>query len=85
MSEEPIMLVQDAGVRYRRGWALKHCSLDLRPGTIIALVGLTEGHITSSARRSGRRRPTRTWASSPTTNRGTGSSRWPRCSTSVTT
>lgn len=39
MSEQPIMQVHDAGVRYRRGWALRHCSLELRPGAITALVG----------------------------------------------
>lgn len=39
MSEQPIMQVHDAGVRYRRGWALRHCSFELRPGAITALVG----------------------------------------------
>jgi len=34
-----IMQVDDAGVRYRRGWALRQCSMELRPGTITALVG----------------------------------------------
>lgn len=29
----------DLGVRYRRGWALRHCSLSLREGRITALVG----------------------------------------------
>ena len=36
---EAILQVDDAGIRYRRGWALRHCSLELRPGTITALVG----------------------------------------------
>ncbi|WP_395725825.1 ATP-binding cassette domain-containing protein [Nakamurella sp.] len=39
MSEQPIMQVHDAGVRYRRGWALRYCSFELRPGAITALVG----------------------------------------------
>lgn len=39
MNEQPIMQVHDAGVRYRRGWAVRHCSLELRPGTVTALVG----------------------------------------------
>lgn len=39
MSEEPIMQVDGAGVRYRRGWAMRQCSLELRAGTITALVG----------------------------------------------
>ncbi len=39
MSEQPIMQVHDAGVRYRRGWALRHCSFELREGAITALVG----------------------------------------------
>ena len=39
MTIDPVMQVVDAGVRYRRGWALRHCSLELRPGTITALVG----------------------------------------------
>ncbi len=34
-----IMQVVDAGLRYGQGWALRHCSLELRPGTITALVG----------------------------------------------
>lgn len=38
MSEEPIMQVDGAGVRYRRGWAMRQCSLELRAGTITALV-----------------------------------------------
>lgn len=31
--------VEDLGVRFRRGWALRHCSLTLREGRITALVG----------------------------------------------
>src|SRR6476659_5582979 len=38
-ADSGIMQVVDAGVRYRRGWALRHCSMELRPGTITALVG----------------------------------------------
>lgn len=30
---------EDLGVRFRRGWALRHCSLRLREGRITALVG----------------------------------------------
>lgn len=39
MSDRPIMQVHDAGVRYRRGWALRQCSVELRAGTVTALVG----------------------------------------------
>lgn len=31
--------VDNLGVRFRRGWALRHCSLTLREGRITALVG----------------------------------------------
>ena len=31
--------VTDLGVRFRRGWALRHCSFSLRAGRITALVG----------------------------------------------
>jgi ABC-2 type transport system ATP-binding protein len=31
--------IQDAGKRYRRGWALRHCEAVLAPGGITALVG----------------------------------------------
>jgi ABC-2 type transport system ATP-binding protein len=34
-----ILQVHDAGVRYRRGWALRHCELELSAGSITALVG----------------------------------------------
>lgn len=36
---EPILRVTGAGKKYRRGWALRHCSFDLQPGSITALVG----------------------------------------------
>ncbi|MEJ7647428.1 MAG: ABC transporter ATP-binding protein [Nakamurella sp.] len=38
-SGEPILRVTDAGRKYRRGWALRHCSFALQPGSITALVG----------------------------------------------
>lgn len=39
MTDDQILHVNGAGVRYRRGWALRDCSIQLRPGTITALVG----------------------------------------------
>ena len=39
MTNESVLTVRDAGVHYRRGWALRRCSFELAPGGITALVG----------------------------------------------
>jgi ABC-2 type transport system ATP-binding protein len=33
------LVVMDVGVRFRHGWALRHCSFQLRRGTVTAVVG----------------------------------------------